>query len=593
MSYKSLPGPDQELPSTVRMYFGPNEKIIYRFKTERFSRFFKAFKYILLGMVIVFAIIFLVEFGIFWDFNEFSLFIFLPLIITIPVIFLFFRKSSLFNSEEFVIFTNTGFYRYYKMGKNEWVESALYKDLKALIIRKNPSKGHNKGTIDLISETEQTKITTLSDIADIQATQRLIESILYHFGGFQERGEKIKLKLNFNEPFYLNVWSEGLNKVLHRSSRFNWYILITLVLTIVIGCLFYFCFPPISFPNFIPLLCLIMTLVIGGGICIGMVWEKAQMRKRSQDPNAQLVLSAHQIRSISGEYTKTEPLSETINLRFINIEQPARRIFSWEDIIGGFAIKPSYDAKDSIYFGPIDNFPAIYELLFCHILDWKAERGLLLSKEELLRLNVSEHISKHEGAETVAESEGSFVVAPQTLQFDPIDSNYEKLRPFSRYMDPDEKILMYFQPIMSNRVTIVKICVAIAVFIVAIMLFILFPFGWQMILGVILLIFPMMLCMLSFFSLMSNNLFKNSFYVFTNKKMIVKYPKIYTNISYQNIESIIRKDTKKSYAIELNLKSGVNSPFLLKTMIHIPNVPLENNLIEKINFLRDPQRSID
>lgn len=64
------------------------------------------------------------------------------------------------------------------------------------------------------------------------------------------------------------------------------------------------------------------------------------------------------------------------------------------------------------------------------------------------------------------------------------------------------------------------------------------------------------------------------FFIFTNKKIIWKYSKNYILVNYNNISSIIRREHKKTYDIELRFKKPLeSSPFINKDILSIPKVP--------------------
>jgi hypothetical protein len=91
------------------------------------------------------------------------------------------------------------------------------------------------------------------------------------------------------------------------------------------------------------------------------------------------------------------------------------------------------------------------------------------------------------------------------------------------------------------------------------------------------------------FTCCTGDLFINkAFFIFTNKKIIWKYSNKYILINYQNISSIIRREHKRTYDIELTFKKPLeSSPFIDKYKISIPKVPQENTLIDRLNYLKE------
>jgi hypothetical protein len=108
------------------------------------------------------------------------------------------------------------------------------------------------------------------------------------------------------------------------------------------------------------------------------------------------------------------------------------------------------------------------------------------------------------------------------------------------------------------------------------------------------------LAVFSILYISGEHLLKYSTYIFTNKKLIIKYPKSYITNYHVNLAAILRRDKKRIYNIELSLKNPIKgTPFLIRCLmalkynimnkptILVPEVPYDNNLSEQINYLRD------
>ena len=111
------------------------------------------------------------------------------------------------------------------------------------------------------------------------------------------------------------------------------------------------------------------------------------------------------------------------------------------------------------------------------------------------------------------------------------------------------------------------------------------------VISIFILIVPMMLGCLGLCTLPGILMERKSVYIFTEQKIIIKYPKQFLITKINNISSVNRINRRNKYHIVINLKNELeNSPFVNKSTITIQNIPKDNNLIDKVKNVRELEK---
>ncbi|MHA1265484.1 MAG: hypothetical protein ACTSRS_09640 [Candidatus Helarchaeota archaeon] len=588
---------ERSLPQKLMLYFSPDETPLFKIRSSADKELDLFFG---LAFMAAFVAMFLF-FGLFFKF-----FLILWLIIPVVIIgILCIWKNPVFKSEQLLLLTNKRVYLYLKRHSYETVDSANFSDLKAVIYRKRRflDRNENVGTIDFIAQDHKTAKFSINHVSEIRDCQRIIESILYTYGGFQERWAKIKLKLDFEFPYTCYISKDGLERISRRHKRLNMYLGIIWGITLGITWVVYLYFPYLFISGLI--------IMLGGTFTFLILTEKYLLRKRSVRSTDTLTLEPQKvsystesgslaIRLTPETCLDAQKLTQIMGALSFKTEEVKYKQIKWYEDDLAFQIKPSYDSNLEISFGPVAAFPDIYELLFCYIINWKGEQNYLLSKEQIFQLEKQELDSISIEIKKLFATKTPAIVAPEDLAGispEEYEYLYSYLYPF---LTSDEEIKVVYSPKINTLIRFLISELSIIGILVGIFLIFFRPFDFLA--GFI----PELLIMFSSMSLIFNIIYifgettlKNSVFIFTTHKLIITYPKSQTILDYDNIASIVRKDKKKIYNIELNLRNPIKSiplsvrwlmalkyNILNKPTVLVPEVSQDNDLIEQINFLR-------
>ncbi|NVM29022.1 MAG: hypothetical protein HWN65_09260 [Candidatus Helarchaeota archaeon] len=596
---------DKSLPRKLVLYFSPDEAPLFRIKSVADKSLDLLFGIPVLAaftlMFLIMGVVFGVPSLLYW---------------IIPVLILgslCIWKNPLFKSQQLLVLTNNRVYLYLKRHSYENIDSAKFSDLKAVIYRKRRvlERGEDVGTIDFISQEHKTAKFSINNVPELKKCQRIIESILYQYGGFKDRWDKIKLNMNFEFPYTCEVSEKGLDRISRRDGRLNIYIGIIWGMTLLVALVFYLYFTILGVIGQIIISGLIIFM--GGIISIPFLSEKYVLRKRSSAPTDTLTLDSQRISCLTrkGPMTIRNTPQMCLNVNKITKmmggfttgrEEPKFMQIKWFEDDLAFEIKPSPESDVGIQFGPVDAFPDIYELLFCYIINWKGEQNHLLSKEQIFRLEKQEidkiavEIKKDFATKTSA------IIPSADLTEAPVEKHEYLYSYLHEVLESDEEILVAYTPKMNLTRRMIYIEIAVIGLVIGLLLSMFKPFEFIPGFGI-----DMMVIMMSVFCLVFNfleflgeNNLKNSLFTFTNQQLIIKYANSYTFVDYDNIAAILRKDKKKIYNIELSLRTPIKTiPFTVRCLmalkynimhkptILLPEVPRDNNLIDQINFIRE------
>ncbi|HUX98667.1 MAG TPA: hypothetical protein VMV49_03880 [Candidatus Deferrimicrobium sp.] len=592
------------LPHKMTMYFSPDETPLFRVRNaqNRTPGIFFIIPIIvsLLVVLIIFATVISFSF-------------ILVIMIFIPVLligFMFLVFHSVLKSQQLLLLTNKRIYLYTKRQKFENIDTLNFSDLKAIIYRKRRflERKDNTGTIDFIGQEYKTALITINDVQEIRQCQRIIESILYEYGGFKERWDEIKEKSQYNFPYNFKISADGLNILLKRNSRLNLYLMIIYTATLLSIILFYIFVPSII--SFLTLIMVIFIFFVGVLISVPVLSEKYLLKRRPSPSNAILRLDSERISISDNPYPASIPLNPETSLNYLKLthmmgkasykrEEYKYMLLDWYEDNLALQIKPSYDSNLAITFGPVNNFPDIYDLLFCYFINWKGERNHLLSKEQIFQLEKQEIDAFSVEIKKQFATGTSAILVPEEI-LEPIEENL--YQSFYHLIEPDEKILLSYKPLMNLTGRLLFCSLSIIGIIFGISCTYIFPM-WifsQLFIAIIILMWSIFALVFNSIEFLGENTLKNAVFIFTNKKIVIKFPKSYTIVYYSDIATVLRKDKKKFYNIELNLKHPIKTiPFsvrilmtlkyniIQKPTILIPEVPQGDKLIEKINYIRE------
>ncbi|NVM29026.1 MAG: hypothetical protein HWN65_09280 [Candidatus Helarchaeota archaeon] len=574
------------------MYFTPDEKPLFKVRGLQWAKFDKILRLtfigMLLGMLIAFATLIIAT-------NKFPyeiLILFVPLLIA-SIIML--SKFHFFRVEHSLCITDKKIYLYSGVHERFWVNSTELASIKAMDFEKKKSRigMPETGKIEFVMQDYETRVHSIMNIPNLHDSQKIIESILYEYGNIRQRWDALQEKFKLQFPYKFNISSKKLDAIRKRRKRLNLYLMVGCFLTLLIGAAIYLILPivieiDVVIRPIVDVMILVVVIIIVGGIILGTSVEKYLLRKRSSPINSTITLNSQQV-TLSNNITQTISMSPDICLNYLKIREPFKKYkFNWNTDAEGIVIKSAIDSDLEMKFGPIDNFPEIFEIFFCYFIIWKAEHGFLLSKDQIttLKEGLPDQIteaSTEKFAITTSEVQDS-----KEISFHPIDLSSEIYQSFRKYLDPDERILLSYKPMMNLKLLYLKMALALIFLILSFAASILGDIYSNIaivMVGILLMItsIPMLFC----FCCSGDRLISKAFYVFTNKKIIWKYSNKYILITYDNISSIIRRDKKKTYEIDIKFKKPLEtSPFMDKYTLNIPKIPYENNLIIQLTELR-------
>ncbi len=575
------------------MYFSPEETPLFRIKSSQGILFGSKIKYIMIGLIIVMML--LVLYGTLRHNGPLEILIlFIPLLGASIVLLLKFP----FKIEHGLCITNRKIYLYSRLYQNLTVNTGDFSSIKAIsfIRSKFRRADEDTGRIEFVMQDYDTKLHSITNIQNLSRCQRIIESILYEYGNIEQRWENVQKKTNFKFPYNLTISPDVLSDILKRQKRLNFY----LILATVINCLLF------------PLLYLLLGFLFGEleawqvqiiqyGIIFGFILsltgslfilllEKYKTKKNTSPINSKLSLNASQIEYSGEAFPIIIPMNEKICLGYKKIKEPFRKYpMNWMSDIDGLNIKSAYNSNIELIFGPLSNFPDLFEVFFCYFIMWKANQGFLFTKEQIADLEKIPFKEITEEREEIPSSEHISVQNIQEKQ-DASTINYTALfQSVQKYMDSDERIVLSHKPHVNLKQLYLKFVLSLMVFILGWALWILGNLtsnNLMMVGSMLMAIFsiPVIFC-----TCCTGDIFINkSFFIFTSKKIIWKYSKNYILVNYNNISSIIRREHKKTYDIELRFKKPLeSSPFINKDILSIPKVLQGNTLIDQLNYLKE------
>lgn len=583
---------------------------------------------IIIGLTVLFYSLefeMLVEDWVKGDFDELDIFLIILPIIGIVIFPLLFRMiSNVSKKDQFFVITdkNIHIYTYGYEEKSQYVQQLELESIIGIIYSKSifNEKGH--GNLNLIQqsfsglldseineEEYYTPIYELKNIPKFGQFQIILESILNEFGEISQKWNSLRSKFDLEVPLRFDISKPYVKAVKDRQKRLMLYAIL-----IAVGCgiltvllVFFFDIDLVFSSEFKMIgiflwLGIVLAPLFGTMVPILLIREIYLMRKRLSPIRSTLNIGKRSI-SVQKEDGSSEiPLSDTVSLSYVKIKKPDNTEIKWEQNIDGILISPDYDSKEVLIFGPIEDFSTSYQQIFYYLISWKAQQGILLDKAQLLEQQTqpeelipmeTEHKILYTDVQPVEKKE--FSIEPRT----PSESVFNS---FKNYLDPQEKVLLSYTASVNlyKNITVILICIPIFIGAIVFMMFhsfdnsffstsesVLFTFLFPLILTII----AIGVCIIQLCTLSSKRTQNNAQFVFTTKKILAKYSRKYIITPYENIYNIGRQNNRfisKSHTVIIHLEKPIEySPFMNKYSIFISDVPNENPLMEKINFLKE------
>ena len=259
------------------------------------------------------------------------------------------------------------------------------------------------------------------------------------------------------------------------------------------------------------------------------------MKERSSENESRLIINQNDIEFHLNKNFFQIPIQKSITLNYYESNVVSRKYAVNYDFIKIFK---SFNSKSIIKFGPFEELPKLLTFLFVHFIIWKYNHGFLLSKNQLINLKSKPHddilneIEKEHHKEEIRAIKIRESIRKSKNQ-EIYQQNFEYYKNFQPYFDPDEYLVHHAKPnlnlpnvnLFTARIEIisgVSYCILIFVFLI----FLLVPTPFLPILSLVMLIISVLgaftLCLFGSGNYLKIKENKDSIYVLTNKKIIIK-----------------------------------------------------------------------
>ncbi|MGQ4876067.1 MAG: hypothetical protein ACP6IY_18530 [Promethearchaeia archaeon] len=442
----------------------------------------------------------------------------------------------------------------------------------------------------------------VKNIKNLLNLQNVIESIIYEYGHVKERLDESITKKNYHLPLTIELSKKRNNKILKKLKRLtitSFISILSIFILMIFFLIFYFQTDIIfNLDNnlnvlifhIITLFGFIFIMIYGPLFIISLLLTRKKINERILPENSKLIIYENNFTVKDDGKSTSMDFNDHVFLKPIIVGKPTRQILSWTNFIDGFQIINPINDEKVLTFGPIDYFTELYEFIYCHLLQWKKSNSFLLDKKTLEELINNDFSKRFSEIESVNEKKEYYVeITDYDLNNQPVP--YHVIQNFQNYLDPDEKIIYYHIPKISFKknaaIIIFFIIYSIIIFYLIFYLLIIdFSYFFVIFIIIIISVFPLIFCCFSSMTLTGKILLKKSIFAFSNKKILIKYNKVYCFVPYKNIKFIEKKESRNRANVNVFLKNEMlNSPFLLKNIISIPLMKKENEIFKKINYI--------
>ncbi|MFX0076416.1 MAG: hypothetical protein ACFE96_13325 [Candidatus Hermodarchaeota archaeon] len=571
---------DNLIPEQIKDNISSTETVLFQTNWHYTSKFYKISIYSVLVMMIFTVISFLYAIlrgseilGDFWS-------IFLIVLPLAFITFLFtFRKSRL-RKEFFLVITNEKIHMLMEQGRVTSVDSIRLTSIKSIIFKKKWTLRKNRVYSKIILITDDLKRyqknkIVLQNIQNLPDIYKRLESILWNYANIRERIHMLYDKHRIKLPFIFKIEQ----KTFQRYTRYRSIVEVLFIISIIVigmGIVFIF----LNFEFIVNL----GFLLFGSAFAVMFLVYRTILNNLITPKDNQLILEKDKINLKRGEGPETLYFNELVYLDFHQTQDLKKSPTGSFEVVGAIVIKESLNSSKKIKFGPIFDFYKFLEIIYLHILNWKGEKGFILGKEQIqdIMTKVEPKISQ------------TIVQEPIMIKLEESYIDDEIMVHVQNYLESDEKIVFTYKPIVNLTRQIFFSILAIFSFILlylSIQLSYTFNSINIFVITIFTLIFPIAYGMVALCSLPGIIMEKKTLYIFTNQKMIIKFPKQFVITKINNIASINRTNRRKKYHLQINLKAEIsNSPYIDKSSITIQNIPKENNLLEKMKYLREKMK---
>ncbi|MBD3213626.1 MAG: hypothetical protein GF311_13540 [Candidatus Lokiarchaeota archaeon] len=548
----------------------------------------------------------------FWNIPLFVLTFIFPIFI-FPLFFPLFER--MFKREEYFLITDSHLYIYHYEYDDKRLnivkiklESIVGVKLERVFLNQKGDFG-NLTIIEKLPEEDiektqyvETKrenpLFKLEDISDFTIFRKIFESILYEFGAFGERSAERESSQGLGNLLEFSVSKTKLHENRKRRRKLIGYLFLSVIICWPIA-IFSLYFLSIGEFNILTLFGSLLGIFIGIVAPIGIFDEQNKMKGRSSPEGSKLVIQEGSIIHIKNNTSHQLYFSEHTLITYIKILKPQNIVVKWRYNIEGILIQSSLKSRDKIIFGPINNFPEAYDLLYHRCLKWKADNGLLYKKSELYSNRVEK--TEIEAFKIQKRIDYSDAQPAKIKEFTmiPKEPSEDIKENFGKYLNPDEKMLFTYEPKIRITNNIVFILIGIAIFL-AISTWVVYEIqrtsddtsfmDSAMVVGLFLMVLALFVLM-EYCCISSKRNLSNSIFLFSTKKVLVKYPESYIFAPYQNIYNIAKSKSiykRGNYDIIINLDNPIETGSSSTIYsIKIRNVPVENPLLEQLRYLKE------
>ncbi len=600
--------PDRSIPQTVRSNLAPGERILFVDQGIKFKKGDKVLKWVFFGMFGVIAVeltILLPKLISNLD-DEMSLFPFLIMPFMLVIGYVVLKKMSFKSTIHFVV-SNKKVYVITQMkmpGPNkDFINSLALQQLEAICVHdyKFLPDGTTTGTIDVISEQasmQRGSILSLPNVTDIPAKLKILDSIAWYHGKKQPAWMEPKRDHLLLDKKFVN--KANLRRTLCTVTG------IASGIAMVIGIIGLSIFnvpfsrgyavpAELQFPFAMEMLSIFL---FSFGIAILLVvglWMGLAARKIQGTPEISGVeITPDSFRFDGGQQQLHLPFDTAISLDVIHPQILGKT--------GTIVFTPLVGQASPVRLGPFEDYLEPLEKIYYANLAWKARNGQLFSEVDLEN-NARDRLSRSPiQVQTVARQETRIIPLTVETPAPPVEESIEGYATIpaedaiilGKYMESGEQVVFAYKPVMNPKHALLIGLAGIG----GVVLFILVMANAEEIADISILLFIglFMGSMLLFFTgmipgwcMFINAYFVNrTLYVFTDKKIIIKYPNQVMSVRYGNVSFIERKEYRGKITLTIHLLKPLESSGRIPTTtIGIPVISNTSNLFNRIKELKD------
>ncbi|MFX0135006.1 MAG: hypothetical protein ACFFDN_15300 [Candidatus Hodarchaeota archaeon] len=379
---------DFEIPKEIINDLVNDEEILYKLKTISSPKFEQHFKYFIYGMIIfvVIQVVFNIirtsgrclNSGIFWAIY----FVVLP---SVFLLFLFGEKKITLPMENYLVITNKRIFPYMKEHSRRRFESQEFYDSIELASvnfityrnKKLTKKSETKGTIDIVVEDR----ISIKNVPNIEMNIKIIESIIWLYGNVQEKLNKFNKKKQINLPYNFKI-NEELWETLHNSKKKNILIFIISLAALIFG-IIGFIYTIIS-PENLGVIDIGFIFLLSFGFAFVILPSSRLYKLRSNlAPNKDILLQLNENKIMLTTIKIPNEIYFDADF-YLNFSNMINFMSKSGEYIGAIHIKPNFNSKSYIKFGPIEDYLEMAEIIFLYGLKSKAEQKILENKEAII-----------------------------------------------------------------------------------------------------------------------------------------------------------------------------------------------------------------